>query len=288
MRTWFGRTMVGALMCVCAACGQTPSETYQLGSTPPRSETDESGSTPPTSETYQLGSTPYQLSATVHHAPSGCGDRHSARDELYANVRVMDPELEGRIGAVERRTEQLLGSISMTHAEWDLEELAQREFRSGVEPLTEAERLSLARLREAELNSFGLFRLEMLRAERALTEAEQLSLARLREAERASAELEALEARVPLSAAGSEMLRQGEELLDTWNRLASERRWMTNPRSMRVYENERLDVGVWEDDFFADDKCLAADIMLDRAILDSGSLEIGDGVMTLEFTAFHD
>ena len=94
--------------------------------------------------------TPYQLSTTIHRAPRDCGDSYSGRDRLYTFVRVIDPELERRIAAVERRTEQLLGSLSMTHAGWDLDRLAQRELRSSVEPLSEAERRSLARLREAQ------------------------------------------------------------------------------------------------------------------------------------------
>ena len=98
-----------------------------------------------------------------------------------------------------------------------------------------------------------------------------IGFARLREAQRAfeqgrgqrpgagflgfayEEELEELEARVPLSAAESAMLRQGQELVDTWNRLKGERRSQTNPRSMRVYENEQLSVVLREDDFFADD-----------------------------------
>ena len=81
------------------------------------------------------------------------------------------------------------------------------------------------------------------------------------------------------------MLRQGEELFDTWKRLTSERRTMRNPRSMRVYENERINVELWEDDVLFDDFCLDTDITLDREILDRGSLELHQGVMTLEFAA---
>ena len=152
--------------------------------------------------------TPYQLSTTIHRAPRDCGDTYSGRDRLYTFVRVIDPELERRIAAVERRTEQLLGSISMTHAGWDLDRLSRRELRSSVEPLSEAERRSLARLREAE------------RAH------ERDPFARLREAQRAfeqgrgpppgagflgfayEEELKELEVRVPLSAAESAMLRR--------------------------------------------------------------------------------
>ena len=179
--------------------------------------------------------TPYQLSTTIHRAPRDCGDTYSGRDRLYTFVRVIDPELERRIAAVERRTEQLLGSISMTHAGWDLDRLSRRELRSSVEPLSEAERRSLARLREAE------------RAH------ERDPFARLREAERAfeqgrgpppgagflgfayEEELKELEVRVPLSAAESAMLRQGQELVDTWNRLKGERRSQTNPRWVRLF-----------------------------------------------------
>ena len=226
----------------------------------------------------------YHLSVTIHGRPRGCGDRHSFADRLYTRVDVFDPELERRIDAVERRTQQTVGAISMTHVEWDIEELVERELRSRTEPFSEAERRSLARLREAK----QVF--------------ESDPLARLREAERAREQgrdpppmlwafspdkdaLEALEARVPLSASESVRLRQGQELLDTWNRLKSERRGMTNPRSMRVYENERLDVALFEEDFFADDRCLVATVMLDRAILNRGSLDLGGGVLSLDFAA---
>ena len=325
MGTWFARTMVGVLLCVCAACGrQGPSETSQVGNAPPPSETSQVADTPPPSETsqvadtpyrrrraptgrtrdarktYQIGSTPYQLSTTIHHAPGGCGDEFSFRDKLYSHVRVMDPELEARIDDVERRTEQILGSNSRYQAEEDLNGLAQREFRSGVEPLSETERLRLERLRDDGLAEwrpdFELLRLESRASfdgfathPDPLSEAERLRLAHLQEAKRASAaaraELEALESRVPLSGLESEMLRQGPELLDTWNRLINERRWTTDPSSMPVYENERLVVGLYEDDLFADDRCLSAVIRLDRATLDKGSLELGRGVMTLEFAA---
>ena len=55
----------------------------------------------------------------------------------------------------------------MTHVEWDIQELVEGELRSRTEPLSEAERRSLARLREAK----QVF--------------ESNPLARLREAERA-------------------------------------------------------------------------------------------------------
>ena len=54
---------------------------------------------------------------------------------------------------------------------------------------------------------------------------------------------------------------------------------------MRVYENERLNVVLQEEDFFADDTCLTASVTLDRSTVERGSLELGGGVMTLEFTA---
>ena len=184
--------------------------------------------------------TSYQLSAAIHRAPRGCGDTHSRRDRLYTRIWARDPELEGRIDAVERRTEQLLGSINMTHAEWDLDSLAERELRSGVEPLSEAERRALARLREAK-RAFDRDPLAAVRE--ALDQGRPIpppsSFASFSDED----ELEALEARAPLSPAESVMLRQGQELFNAWNRLKSERRpGVTNPGSMRVYENERLDV----------------------------------------------
>ena len=229
--------------------------------------------------------TTYQLSTTIHRAPRGCGDRHSGRDRLYAVVRVVDPDLEGRIDALERRTQQLLGSISMTHAVWDLDELAERELRSGAEPLSEAERQSLARLREArrahERDPFARFQ----EAERAFEQrggqrpgAQHLGFAY-------EDELEDLEARLPLSGAESARLRRGRELVDTWNRLKSQRRRATNPRSMPVYENERLTVTLLEDDVFFDDRCLSASVTLDRSTLGRGSVVLGDGVITLAFAA---
>lgn len=229
--------------------------------------------------------TTYQLSTTIHRAPRGCGDRHSGRDRLYAVVRVVDPDLEGRIDALERKTQQLLGSISMTHAVWDLDELAERELRSETEPLSEAERQSLARLREAqrahERDPFARFQ----EAERAFEQgggqrpgAQHLGFAY-------EDELEDLEARLPLSGAESARLRRGRELVDTWNRLTSQRRRATNPRSMPVYENERLTVTLFEDDVFFDDRCLSASVTLDRSTLGRGSIVLGDGVITLAFAA---
>lgn len=226
----------------------------------------------------------YHLSATIHRAPRGCGDTHSFRDRLYTRVSVVDPELERRIEAVARRTQGLFDSISMQHVEWKLEEYMERELRSRTEPLSEADRRSLARLREAK---------------RVM---ESDPMARLRERERAIEQgrdpppvlwaftpekevLDGLEARLPLSGTEAERLRQGPELLDAWNRLRSERRNETDPRAMRVYENERLDIALLEEDFFADDRCLDATVTLHRALLDRGSVDLGGGVLTLEFTA---
>lgn len=209
--------------------------------------------------------TPYELSATMHRAPGGCGDFFDLGEGFYTRVRVIDPELEGRIDAVERRTGQLLGDSNMSRAQDALDGFSQRELRSDVEPLSEAERRSLERLRAAKrAHDNDVFRAGFFPDRD---------------------ELEALEARVPLSAAESVMLRQGQELVDRWSRLVSERRVATNPRSMRVYENERLIVAIYEEDFFADDRCFTTDVTLDRAILDRGSLELGRGLMTLRFTA---
>lgn len=96
-------------------------------------------------------------------------------------------------------------------------------------------------------------------------------------------ELAELEVRVPLSAAETATLREGRELLDTSNRLKSERRWATDPVFLPVYENEQLFVGVYERDLFRDDRCFSRTLRLNRQALDEGSLDLG--AMTLEFAA---
>ena len=223
----------------------------------------------------------YHLSATIHRPPWGCD---SFSDRPYTRVSVVAPELERRIEAVARRTQWLFDAKSMQHVESKLEEYAEQELRSRTEPLSEADRRSLTRLRKAkrvwETNPIARLR-ERLGAIEQGRDPPPVFWARTPD----GAVLDALEARLPLSVTEAERLRQGPELLDAWNRLRSERRNETDPTAMRVYENERLDIALFEVDFFVDDTCLEATVTLDRAILDRGSVDLGGGVLTLEFTA---
>ena len=274
MHTWLARAMTAVLIGVCAACGQGPPGDSLEGARRSVSQSQSRNLNPP------IGTTPYLLSTTVHYQGGGCRDEFSLRDDLYARVEVIDPELESRIDAVEQDIEALLGTSS-TWADGELDELAQREARSRVAPLSEEERRSLDRLREAQ---------------RAFEQKRDRDFGRLVGASEDEVreyfdepffpyrrELEELETRVPLSSAETAILREGRELLDTSNRLKSERRGVTDPVSFRVYENEPLYVAVYEDDFFVDDRCFGRTLRLSRESLDAGSLDLG--ALTLEFAA---
>lgn len=274
MRTWFGRSMASLLLGVCIACTQPPGESREDGAPQARGPSRDRNVNPP------IGSTPYLLSTRVHYRGGGCRDQLSFTDDLYARVEVRDPELERRIDAVEQRIEALLGTSS-TWADGELDELARREARSRIEPLSEDERHSLERLREAE----RAFDEKRDRDFRRLTGATENEIREFFEDPffPYRRELAELEVRVPLSAAETTTLREGRELMDRSNRLKSERRWATDPVSLPVYENEQIFVGVYEEDLFRDDRCFSRTLRLNRRMLDEASLDLG--ALTLEFAA---
>lgn len=258
MPVWFGKTVVRVLMGLCAS-----------------------------SVHAQTGSQAYSLSAEVHRVPAGCGDRYSARDQVYGRIRVVEPELEARISTTKKRIRQIVGK-SPAFAQSVLDNLAQREFQSEVAPLSEAERQRLEDLREAK-------RAHRRKRAQAFQRREKdwMKLRHFPEQK----ELNGLAARIPLSALELGVLRRGQELMDRLKGLESQRRVMRTPGSVRVYANEKLNIGIWEDDLLFDDRCFTTSVTLDRSTLERGFLEIGkaaargDGaerppLMTLHFTAF--
>ena len=85
--------------------------------------------------------------------------------------------------------------------------------------------------------------------------------------------------------------------MDRFKSLESQRRVMRTPGSVRVYANEKIDIGIWEEDFLFDDRCFTTSVTLDRFNLGkrvSRNWEGGStgktgteqpGLMTLHFTA---
>lgn len=213
-----------------------------------------------------MASSAYRLSVAIQKAPAGCGDEHSAPD-LYAVVSRFDPELEDRIGVVERTSQQLVSSISMQHVQWSLDDLAERELNSSADPLSDVELRSLASLREAKRAYREARRRLLLRGD---TEQALLDFPD-------DEQLKALEAREPLSSAESQVLRRGRELLNRWHRLRRQLRMRTSPRNpatLRVYPNDELHVVLWEADFFADDRCFSTVVTVGPAALNEGFLDI--------------
>ncbi len=257
MQAWFGKTMAGVLMGLCASGAHA-----------------------------QTGSQAYSLSAKVLRVPGGCGDKYSARDQVYAKIKVVEPELEARISTTKRRIRQIVGK-SPAFAQSVLDNLAQREFRSETAPLSEAERQRLEQLRDAK-RTHRKKRLQAFQR----PDKKGAKLGRFPDQK----ELNGLASRAPLSALESGVLRRGQELMDRFKSLESQRRVMRTPGSVRVYANEKIDIGIWEEDFLFDDNCFSTSVTLDPSTLEKGFLEIGKaaareegteqpGLMTLHFTA---
>ncbi len=267
MRIWFACTMTIGLMGMCAT--GLHAQTARLA---------------------------YTLSAAIHRGPAGCGDAHSS-SELYVVISRLDPVLQRRVDAVERKSRQVVGGRSMSRVRSKLRDLAERVSNSSANPLSAAEQRILTRLRDAK----RVYREAVKRARRArepvldharlraLVEALDAELKALGKAHRAEQtyrnirrfpyddELKALESRETLSVAESQTLRQGRELLNEWRRLRSQLLVRTSPRrpaSLRVYPDDQLHVVIWEDDIFQDDRCFSTVVTLDSAALDDEFLDI--------------
>ena len=89
--------------------------------------------------------------------------------------------------------------------------------------------------------------------------------------------MEGLESRVSLSEAEKKILEQGRELLDERSRLYGQLRVTSSPDDLKtivVYPSDDIEVVIWENDFFADDRCFSTIVTLDRDTLDKGFAEV--------------
>ncbi len=215
----------------------------------------------------------YDLSPYLVQMPVGCGD-DVGRSEPYVVVKRLDPELEDQIDVVERKIKAVVGFNSIRKSESTVDDLAEREKNSRAAPLSEAEKSRLASLREARKAH------EAARPRRKDT----IEMPELPPELRDDAdefpdddELEGLESRVSLSEAEKKILEQGRELLDERSRLNGRLRVTSSPddpKSIVVYPSDDIEVVIWENDFFADDRCFSTIVTLDRDTLDKGFAEV--------------
>ena len=183
----------------------------------------------------QTAGSAYRLTVTIDGVEESC--REPSDPEFYVNVTRRDLELQDQIAAANHEAAQTarLADPGIESRQPDLEtlrygttqavtrSLSARDLNSKLDPLSEAERRSLERLRGVQSSD--------------RTDDERR-------------ELEALASREPLSSAESRMLQRMDELAIRSRDMRRQLHMRTSPESpdsMRVYLNDELQVVLMEE-----------------------------------------